>query len=313
MLKKVLAALVIISLMFVATGFAYDKNPGSFKEFPLTYRIPDYQEYEDLTTYVDVSTSITKILVLGTAEGLYPDMDTEGKTVAKRGVGIFGQEGSGFYVGRGYFVTNAHVVMPSAVAIQQSKHITWITRPIKILTLQIMIGQNTGLGSCPGELIWIDYEYDLAIIKVVGNWPALEALEYELGWTLAYGDRLYPGMAIATIVAIRQDPKIGDYSKSSWFEVRYGEIIDTHAVVPGPLGEGHDMELVLPWFNVNDVTTTLTIYPGDSGSPVFGFVEGRPVIIGVARASANYCSWTECWYSSYFTRIDAIIPFTMEK
>jgi len=321
-LKKALLAIAMCFMLLVpAVGaIAYDMYPGSFKEFPATLP-PDYQQYFQEDVAINMETSITKIIVLGTAEGLYPDVDENGKTIARRGVGIFGQEGSGFYVGHGYFVTNAHVVIPSAVTVQVNKWVSWTTTPVKIVTLQIMIGQNTGLGSCPGELVWTDYERDLALVKVVGNWPALESLEYELGWTTQGGDQLYPGMAVATIVAIRTDAANGDISKTPFFEVRYGTIVDTHAVIPGPLGTGHSMEENLPWFSINDVTMTTQIYPGDSGSPVFGFENGRPVIIGVARAAVNYYTIDfgpegyefNVYYASYFTRIDMVIPFTLEK
>lgn len=317
-LKTLLAAALVFLLSVLA--LAYDKDPAPFKEFPETLP-PDYQSYVPENKYINMETSITKIVVIGTAEGLYPDLTNTKNVVFLRGVGVFEQEGSGFYVGNGYFVTNAHVVIPSAVTIQISKHGSWIVIPAKILTLQITIGQNTKLGSCPGELVWTDYERDLALVKVIGNWPALKALEYTLGWTLSNGDTIYPGMAVATIVAIREDPKNGNLSKTPFLEVRYGTVIDTHAVIPGPLGRGHDMEVRLPWFSINDVTTTIHIYPGDSGSPIFGFVDGTPVIIGVARAVVNYWIYEfegdrlvlNSYFSSYFTRIDRIIPFTLEK
>jgi hypothetical protein len=309
-MSKLLAIGIALALFLFPLGaLAYDQDPSPFKEFPNT-NMPDYSTYEE-PTYIDLSTSITGIVVYGSAEGLYPDWDENNVIVAKRGVGMFAQEGSAFYVGshkgEHYFFTNAHVVKPGAMIIQITKNVSFITYPVKILTINVGLGKNTSLGSAPGEIIYINEEWDVAIVKVVGNWTALEDLGYRPVWTTISGyDALYPNMAVATIVSIRNE----DFSKTPWFEVRYGRIVDTKPCLPGGLPE-----TLLPWFSLTDVTTTLTIYPGDSGSPVFAFQNGEPVIIGLARAAAQYYDeLTNTWYYySYFTRIDILIPFIMEK
>jgi S1-C subfamily serine protease len=182
-----------------------------------------------------------------------------------------------------------------------------MTFPTKILSKIITIGQCTSLGSVPAEVVYVDEERDICILKVAGNWPAFVDPGYKPEWTRGpFGDELYPGMAIGTIVAIRDDS--GD--KTPWFEVRYGTIVSTGVKLPGTIGSD-----ALPWFSLNDVTTDLVIYPGDSGSPVFAWIDGQPVVIGVARAAAGYIDpWTGMtYYYSYFTRIDIVIPFVIEK
>lgn len=318
---KAIIAVVLITI-FALPVFAFDTTPAPFKEFPTTFP-PDYQNYESGYYYVDVSTSVTKLIIIGAAEGLLPKW-IDGKVEAVRAVGVFEQEGSCFYVGshgnQHLFITNAHVVHPSFVAIQESKNVTYITKPFKILSLQIYIGQNTGLGSVPAELIYYDETNDIAIVKVIGNWNALTDLGYRPVWTLSGGeDLLFKGMPIAIMVAIRENPEYGHFDKTSWFEVRYGTILETKPILPGASPKIDS----LPWFSLNDVTMNIPIYSGDSGSPVFGFINGQPVIIGIARAAAWDCEtyydegtqmWvTPCIYYTYFTRIDSIVPLILEK
>ena len=301
---RTLMAIVLV-VLFSLPVLAYDIQPGNFKEFGGTNG-EDYYSRHRNPTYIDVSTSITQVTCWGTAEGFYPDLDKDGNLVAKRASGIYGQEGSGFYMGNGYWVTNFHVINPDSVRIQVSRSVTYITSPIKILSRTITIGQNTGLGSVQAELVWSDQELDLAVLQVVGNWAAFIDPGYRPGWTRQMGeDMLYPGVSVAVIVAMRND----DGDKIWTFEVRYGQIVEGRAVLPGELPDD-----ILPWFSLNDVTMTTMIYPGDSGSPVFAFINGKPVIIGVARALASYYDWTEgtIYYYSYFTRIDFATRFTLE-
>lgn len=300
---------IVISVLLLFSGaLAFDRSPGNFKEFGQTNGEDYYGRHRPMS-YVDVSTSFTKVTILGTAEAYYPDYDARGNLVARKATGVFGQEGSGWYLGNGYWVTNYHVITPEQVVIQVSKNITFVTSPIKIVQMTITIGQNTILGSVPATIVWSDQEQDLALLKVEGNWPAFKDPGYRMVGTGSYGsDLLYPGMSIATIVAIRQDPDNGDISKTPWFEVRYGHIVDTKPRLPGDLPPE-----LLPWFSLNDVTTDIVIYPGDSGSPVFGFINGIPVYIGAFRAAAGYVDEQGIvHYYSYFTRTDFLIRFALE-
>ena len=306
LLKRVVPIFLMVGCLLLPTlGFPYDTQPGNFKEFGGTNG-EDYYSRHRNPSWVDVSTSITKVTCLGTAEGFIPSWDKEGNYIPKRASGVFGQEGSGFYVGNGYWVTNFHVINPDQVLIQEGKGFSYIVHPIKITSRLITIGQNSNIGSVPAELIWCDQEQDLALLRVIGNWEASVDPGYRPGWTRYEGyDILYPGMSVACIVAMRDD----DGDKVWTFEVRYGQIVAGKPVLPGQLPED-----ILPWFNMNDVTMTTMIYPGDSGSPVFAFIDGKPVIIGVARALAGYYDWQTgiIYYYSYFTRIDRVLLFTLE-
>lgn len=309
--KKLLAMVIgLIILISPIAVWPFDRQAGSLRGFEYWASGPDYQEYESQPA-IDVSGSFTKCLVIGTAEGFYADFDKEDNLISRRAVGVYGQEGSTFYVGNGYFVTNTHVIEPAMITIEITNTFSVITYPVKIISRVIMVGQGTGLGSAPAELIYVDEERDIAIIRVIGNWPAFIDPGYRPEFTRDYsGDKLFPGMPVAVIVAVRNAPELGDIDKTPWFEVRYGTIVAGNVVLP----EGLPAE-ILPWFSMNDVTMTTIIYPGDSGSPVFAWIEGKPVIIGVARAAGGVRDFEtgELHYFSYFTRIDIVVPFVIEK
>ena len=117
---------------------------------------------------------------------------------------------------------------------------------------------------------------------------------------------MHEGDSVAVLVAVRDE----EGRKEWYFEVRYGTVVNPHPYLPGTIPN-----YLLAWFQLGDVSSNLEIFPGDSGSPVFAFINGTPVIIGVARAALEYIDpWTgEFYYMSYFTRIDDLVPFTLEK
>lgn len=316
-MKKLLSLLIgFLVVMLAITPFAraaydYKRPVDPFSNLGFREGNDYWDRHRD--SWVDLEGMICRITVYGTAEGLYADIDSPSKGLhSHRGVGVYGQSGSAFHIGNGYFVTNAHVVNPARVEIQLTKNFSVIVPVDKIISREIVIGQGTILGSAPTELVWIDEEHDIALVKVMGNWPAMKDPGYRPGWTWVggEGDLIFIGMPIAVVVAIREDPAKGNIEKTPWFEVRYGHIVACKPIIP----EGITPDL-LPWFQILDVTMDIPIYPGDSGSPVFGFVDGQPVIIGIARAVAGGCDdWTgECHFYSYFTRIDTLIPRSLEK
>jgi len=304
--KKLLAMVVgLVILVSPIAGLPFDTQPGPLRGFEAWSAGPDYQEYES-QSFVDVSGTFTRCLVLGTAEGFYSDFDQDGNLISRRAVGVFGQEGSTFYAGNGYWVTNYHVVVPESIKIEISDWMSIVTYPVKIITRLVNIGQLTGLGSAPAEIIYLDQERDIAILRVMGNWPGM----VDQGYRPVFTKDLEVGSSVAVIVAIRTSPETEDLSKTPWFEVRYGTIVSTGVRLPSGLPTD-----LLPWFSLNDVTMTTTIYPGDSGSAVFAFIDGKPVIVGIARAAAATQDYYtgEISYYSYFTRIDMVVPFIIEK
>lgn len=310
-MKKLLAVLALCVMLLPIGAMAFDTEPGKFKEFWRWDWDPIQRSHQDPVLYVDVSTTCTKLTIIGTAEGSIPDYTADEGYHRHKATGIYAQEGSAFHIGNGYFVTNQHVIATSYVSIQISKNVTWIVPAERVLTQMVTIGQSTIIGSWPAEIIWSDETLDLALVKITGPCPALEDWGYRPYPTYDSGqDLLDVGDAIAVVVAIRQDPTIGNLEKTPWFEVRYGKIVSTRPIPP----KGVDSS-ILPWFSLNDVTMDIQIYPGDSGSPVFAFKNGRPVIIGVARAFAAYYDWVsgEIYWYSYFTRIDKVWHYSRIK
>ena len=291
---KIFKVIVLIMLFVVPSVWSFDTLPGKFdREFPPTIE------------YVDLSTSIMDVYTIGTGEGSYPDLSS--KTYIK-GVGTFGLGGTGFYIGDGYVVTAAHVVLPQEIEIQVGKNFFWVVPINREINKIILVGGSSFLdGNAPAEIIYINEEYDLALLKIIGNWPAGEKTGYPLAWTLGNAMMpLMPGDAIATVVKKRDDKGNKEWS----YEVRYGKIIATTPILP----PGMD-PVVLAWFNLNDITIELPIFPGDSGSPLFAFQDGKPVIIGIIRAMAVSVEYTTCpdgyvhatyHIYGYATRIDLI-------
>lgn len=293
---KIIKTVILIMLFIVPSVWSFDTLPGKFdKEFP-----PGRD-------YVDLSTSILDVWCIGVGEGSYPDLYSKTPSYLK-GVGTFALGGTGFYVGNGYVITAAHVVLPKSIQIQAGKNFYWVVPINKEINKMILIGGSSLLdGNVPAEIIYVYEEYDLALLKLIGNWPAGEVVGYPLAWTL--GNAWIPlksGDAVAIVVPQRDE----NGNKRWYYEVRYGKVIATRPILPPGVDPSE-----LAWFNLNDITLELPVYPGDSGSPLFAFQDGKPVIIGIIRAiaiSAEYITdpdgsmRVEYHIFAYATRIDLI-------
>ncbi len=299
MIRK-LIAIVVVLFVLIGSSIAFDKSPGQFKEFDGLTR------GEEL--YVNVEGNWIDITIIGHAEGLYPDIDENQRLFYRRGTGLLAQNGSGYHLGNGWIVTAAHVVIPRHVVIQEAQYFFWGVSIDKVIDIDYTIG-NSLIGYAHGRLIWVDEEQDLALLWTdPKTTPILRDSNYSTEWTFSseIGSLLLPGDAIATIVKVRH----ADGSKSWYYEVRYGKIVSQKVVLPKGLPSD-----ILPWFSMYDFTMELLIYPGDSGSPVFAFSDGKPVIIGIARAVA----WSvdevtgEVSLYSYATRIDAVHQKLLER
>jgi hypothetical protein len=179
----------------------------------------------------------------------------------------------------------------------------------KLKTREIFVGSATQALIVGGvEIAFIDIDKDLAILLLPASERYVRPLDYEYSWTyigLSFGmtteevkyaidHTIKVGDAVAVLVATRDE----EQDRTWQYEVRTGVIESTRA-------DGCDIE-ALPWFSVNDVTMSTMVYPGDSGSPVFAFIDGRPVLVGIARAT--YADGYGV-YHSYFTRIDILTRF----
>lgn len=282
-MKKLLKSLVAIlaaALLFIPIANAFDKVHGKIDEF-------------EGTKYVDLSTTHPEILVIGSGIGMYFD---RGDQRVKRATGVFRITGSGTVLKvswKYYILTAAHVVIPSHLKIQLSKNIYAVTPCMQLVERFIFVGSEP---TVQASIDYINEEYDIALLVLNGIWPAAFGSRYDLLPTAdIFGSSPILERGDAVCVVVQQRGESG--RKIPWYEVRYGKVIDIKPVVPS-----YNQDL-LPWFNICDVTTDVKIYPGDSGSAVFAFENGRPVIIGVFRAA--YLDYYGAYYS-YFTRVDLV-------
>lgn len=294
MFKK-LIAIIFAVLLIASTAIAFDKTPGSFKEFE------GWVSGSTERTVV-VSDGWLDITIVGHAEGLYPDWDAR-EFCYRRGSGIFAQSGSGYHIGGGWIITNAHVIRPSRVEVTITPNFAFIVPVDKVIDIDFFVGPGL-FGTAHAYLIWVNEEYDMAMLWVDPRTaPFLKDYGYRTTWTWGEGMSLIEeGDVVATIVRVRDT----DNSKLWHSEIRWGKVINSRPAVP----PGYPNEL-LAWFSLNDFTTDIQVYPGDSGSPIFAFNNGKPVIIGLLRAGVYSANGT-CFYS-YATRIDLIHRKSLER
>lgn len=294
-LFKTITLIVLTILLLVSPVISFDQNPGKFKEFEGWVRGSD-----DFTPVL--SDGWLEITVVGHAEGLYPDILNR-QVVFKRAVGMFAQGGTGFHIGGGWIVTNAHVVRPEMVEITMTPGFSYAVPVDRIIDVDYFIGTSE-LGAMHGQLVWINESCDLALLWVDPKLnPLLKDYGYRPVWTREqWKDRIHEGDSVATIVRVRNNE-----GKKLWhYEVRYGRVTATKPILPP--GISNDF---LPWFGLSDITIDLPLYPGDSGSPIFAFDNGKPVIIGLGRAGFGDLA-SDGKYYSYATRIDLITLKSME-
>ena len=106
---------------------------------------------------------------------------------------------------------------------------------------------------------------------------------------------LEKGDAIAVVTLRREKGQDGKWERSSWYEIRYGNIVDTKPLV----AKYED----LMSFTYRNFTMDITAYNGDSGAPIFVFRNGKPLLIGIVYAI--YCFDSKCY--SYGTKLDLIV------
>ena len=111
-------------------------------------------------------------------------------------------------------------------------------------------------------------------------------------------DMIGVGMSVAMVTRVR----VGegwDREITDELVVRYGKV--SSRLVP----EDVDRKL-LPQFHPSVFTTDIEVMPGDSGSAVFAFQIGKPVIIGVMHSSPSMGFMLSDETVGYIARIDKV-------
>jgi len=271
MIKKIIALFIFLIVIFTSFGYgwSFDKKHG-------TIELGDDPGF----TYV-------KIITVGVATGLVsiPSKNMPGSENNKwrEKKGSFLMEGMGCVINDRYVITAAHVVHPVVVSLTESPWNLYKMRPVNVISRLIFItsmsdlGNGLRKGAASAIIHHLDINNDIAILELNAG-HIFRPVEYDLSHTKHDNsgilfDRIGTGDAVAMV--IRSRDKNG---KWEWgFEIRYGYVVSN--MVDGVSKEE------MPWFNLNDFTMDLLLKKGDSGSAVFAFKDGNPIIIGVARAT----------------------------
>jgi len=277
MKKFLLTVIISIALVFGAgSAYSFDSVVSGFGDLMNS----DYQ--------IKLPESIVYVEARGTAIGFAPEFKEsqyglifptgkplmiEGETHAK---------GTGVYIGDGLVLTVAHVAVPREVTVRTSEYTYW-TVPVWERSSNLVM-----VAGYPATVRWYNDELDMAILDVglTAGRLFFKAIPYELR-SARY---IWSGIPVGMITNDRyEDGDICDYQQ----RVEYGDIASSHIIA----GE-HDE----PWFSMADFTLNMHVIPGDSGSPLFAFEDGKPVLIGLVRAKSVYGY-------SYAVRIDPILPY----
>lgn len=295
MIRKFVTLFTFLTVMLISFGYgwSFDKKHGSIN-----------MGNEPGFTYVKVTT-------IGIATGLVPITSKDAHNVNNRRWrkknGSFLLQGMGCVVSNRYVITAAHVVHPTSVTLAEKQWNYYRARPIEVISRLIFISADPNLGGlkdsgAPAMIYHLDINNDIAILEFNAD-NIFEPTDYNLCNTRysergRIGDRLKIGDAVAAIV--RSRAKDGTWT---WgFEVRYGYIVSN--TIKGVT------EKEIPWFGMSDFTIDLIIRPGDSGSAIFAFKNGKAVIIGIVRASNQSSNPFKRLaaedFRSYATRIDFV-------
>lgn len=266
-MRKLIILLISATVLFSTAALAFDDKPSKI----------DISDMYSTCSYVVVNTYGTAI---GVAKAVNMKLDMPTISTIKRKTNFL-LRGVGFVIKEGYIITAAHVVHPATVrTIGDHSSITTET-PIKVLSKHISISPEPDLErmfpGIPVELYHLDITRDIAILKYDKDaYDLLKPIPFKMVYTkgmeagIKY-DALTTGMAVATVVRERDEDEKWEYS----LEVRNAKLISNKL----PRVALH--HVMLP----TDFLVDILVYHGDSGSPVFAFICGKPVIIGVIRAS----------------------------
>lgn len=251
-----IALVLAVGLGSVSCAWALDKN------------------HPDITLVDNRSDSTyVQVIATGIAQGMYPiGYNPDGTPIWDTRPTYFSQTGTGCVVGDQFVVTAAHVVVPQVVDTVWGRNSIFRAKPMSVIERTVWIRD---FKSEP-TLTWIhfiDEEQDIAILRFVNEPKQFEPIPYE--WCIDSG-WIQAGDAIVVVTKMRND----DDSLNWACTEKKGHILKMGIVSSIP-------EEAMPWFSLYDITMDVNIIPGDSGSPVFGFMNGVPVFIGVARAGYN--------------------------
>ena len=281
MKKKLFVGVIAVLMLIPIAGMA----PAYDKEFP--DKNPIGIGYKDSFTYL-------RVMALGIAYGLVPSME-EDRWILKEG--FWSGAGSGTVVAAGFVLTAAHVVNPMTLELPTSEVSSFSTFPFKMLTRTVMLYDYKDT-PIMGTVIWEDTNVDIALIQYnhrENDW--LKPVPFRVAGPKETFQYLEKGDAVCGVVHQR------DENGSIAYDLKYalGTVMDN-----GPISIDKYNHA---WLSPFDITLYVIIVPGDSGSPLFAFDHGQPVLIGVLRAHIYY----HYTYYSYAARLPVVDRFLLGR
>ena len=256
-LSKLWALVIVpIVLLFVAMGsVASDQDVLNWDAKFWTMEVKEYDGYY----------SFPRIVTTGVVDIVHPSFST-GVREWKTSKTSFRVSGSAFVVRPGVAITAAHCVQP-AEATANTKWGPYTSVPLNV-TDRIIRLYNHRPYPIIAKLYHIDTLMDVAILKFDVDAP-LKPMPYEI-----FTPVTVRGVRLAVVVHDRLVPGV----LSPKVRVKYG-IVAHHGIdemIP---------RKILPWLSPWDFSMGIVnIQPGDSGSPVFMMMCGKPVCVGIVRA-----------------------------
>lgn len=303
-MKRLLTILLIV-VVFPVVSFAFDKKAGELGIVPP----PEQHVYlydEGTITLKDVEPppillgeSIGKIQTWGTGWG-YVEEYIGIKHVTREVAGVFGMQGTAFFVSETLAVTAAHCVVPIYIKIRESENSSRHTKIYGTKTISIDISGN------PAHIVFVDDEHDIAVVEVENPMRgSFKPLQFSLSVSCRYyysysGANCIDAVEKGDVVVLPGRLRTSDGGFDWRFQLKWGKITSPGTQVPS------GYERAVPWFSMEDFTMDVNVIPGDSGSPIIAFDNGRPVVIGVARAGFQGYPEGRCF--TYAARIDILIP-----
>lgn len=247
---------------------------------------PDMKDYER-----EFKQSNTFVLVdaLGTAYGWVPRSSTGNYYLKKA---FWEQTGSGTVIAPGYVLTAAHVIYPHVITLSQAPWVSYMTDTFRLINRTVMI---TGTNSVPtiATVIYEDLNADLALLHYEHKdnpWFVPVPCGFEDSnnpdEVMKQGDVLF------AVTHTRSEDECNHGDMEHTLRWDWGTVVD-----PGP---DAPYNASIAWLSPLDITMDMRIINGDSGSALFAFKGGKPVLIGVVRATF----WDGITYYSYAAGLD---------
>lgn len=271
LMKAVIGAVLALAVL-VGPALAYDKKVP--EPNPISIEFADHYSYPIVTA-------------MGTAYGL--TVTRSGKYFEYR-EGWWAQQGSGVVVAPGYVLTNYHIVNPDVIELAESSIGSRLTDVIARTsrTVTLIDYKDTHILA---TVLYEDQESDIAVLRFDEKkfwW--MKSIAYDVIYQPEF---IVTGDAVCAVLHQRDEN-----GRLAWgLRIRTGTVM-----LPEPTAQNNRAHAFLSPF---DITLNMAIEPGDSGSPLFAFRDGKPYLIGLMRAYSQDIYW----YASYAAQLPVVWKF----